>query len=83
MVYLENLVPVNAEKCAANKQPYYVNNDRVAAYNAIFPQLAEEYQVVLLDVADALTDENGILPPTPPWTGCTLPRHGTRSGWPT
>ena len=62
MVYLENLVPVNAEKCAANKQPYYVNNDRVAAYNAIFPQLAEEYQVVLLDVADALTDENGILP---------------------
>lgn len=62
VVYLENLVPVNAEKCAANKQPYYVNNDRVAAYNAIFPQLAEEYQVVLLDVADALTDENGILP---------------------
>ena len=62
VVYLENLVPVNAEKCAANKQPYYVNNDRVAAYNAIFPQLAQEQQVVLLDVADALTDENGILP---------------------
>ena len=62
VIYLENLVPVNAEKCAANKQPSYVNNDRVAAYNAIFPQLAEEEHVVLLDVADALTDENGILP---------------------
>lgn len=62
VIYLENLVPVNAEKCAANKQPSCVNNDRVAAYNAIFPQLAEEEHVVLLDVADALTDENGILP---------------------
>ena len=61
VLYLENLVPVvGRSKC--RQQPYYVNNDRVAAYNAIFPQLAEEYQVVLLDVADALTDENGILP---------------------
>ena len=62
VIYLENLVPVNAEKCKSNKQPSYVNNDRVAAYNAIFPQLAVEENVILLDVADALTDENGILP---------------------
>ncbi len=62
IIYLENLVPVNPDKCAANKQPYYVNNDRVAAYNAIYPQLAQEEQVVLLDVASALSDENGILP---------------------
>lgn len=62
VIYLENLVPVNAQKCAEYKQPYYVNNDRVAAYNAIFPQLAEEHQVILLDVADALTDDNGVLP---------------------
>ena len=39
-----------------------MNNDRVAAYNAIYPQLAEEEHVVLLDVASALSDENGILP---------------------
>lgn len=62
VIYLENLVPVNPEKCKANNQPSYVNNDRVAAYNAIFPQLAEEHQVVLLDVAAGLTDENGALP---------------------
>ncbi len=62
VVYLENLVPVNPAKCKANKQAYYVNNDRVAAYNAIFPRLAEDYQVVLLDVAAALTDEDNILP---------------------
>ncbi|OUO34217.1 GDSL-type esterase/lipase family protein, partial [Flavonifractor sp. An306] len=62
VIYLENLVPVNPDKCKANKQAYYVNNDRVAAYNAIFPQLAQEEHVVLLDVATALSDENGILP---------------------
>ena len=62
VIYLENLVPVNPDKCAANDQPYYVNNDRVAAYNAIYPKLAEEEHVVFLDVAAALSDENGILP---------------------
>lgn len=62
IIYLENLVPVNPEKCKANDQAYYVNNDRVAAYNAIYPQLAQEEHVVLLDVAGALSDENGILP---------------------
>ena len=62
VIYLENLVPVNPEKCKANDQAYYVNNDRVAAYNAIYPQLAQEEHVVLLDVAGALSDENGILP---------------------
>ena len=62
VIYLENLVPVNPEKCAQYNQPYYVNNDRVAAYNAIYPQLAAEHGAVLLDVASALTDENGILP---------------------
>ena len=62
IIYLENLVPVNPQKCAEYKQPSYVNNDRVAAYNAIYPQLATEHQVALLDVASALSDENGILP---------------------
>ena len=55
VIYLENLVPVNPDKCKANKQAYYVNNDRVAAYNAIFPQLAQEEHVILLDVATALS----------------------------
>ena len=62
VIYLENLVPVNPDKCKANNPPYYVNNDRVADYNAIYPKLAEEEHVVFLDVASALSDENGILP---------------------
>ncbi len=62
IIYLQNLVPVNPEICAQKKQPSYVNNQRVAEYNAIFPQLAQECQVALLDMKSALSDENGILP---------------------
>lgn len=62
VIYLENLVPVNPAKCKANRQPYYVTNDAVYAYNAVFPQLALEKRVVLLDVAAAFSNEDGILP---------------------
>lgn len=62
IIYLQNLVPVNPEICAQKKQPSYVNNDRVADFNSVFPKLAEECQVALVDVKTALSDENGILP---------------------
>lgn len=62
VIYLQNLVPVNPEICAQKNQPSYVNNDRVADFNGVFPQLAQEYRVVLLDMKTALSDENGILP---------------------
>lgn len=62
IIYLQNLVPVNPEICAQKKQPSYVNNQRVAEFNAIFPQLAQECQVALLDIKTALSDESGILP---------------------
>lgn len=62
VIYLQNLVPVNPEICAQKKQPSYVNNDRVADFNEVFPRLAEEQQVVLLDMKSALSDDSGILP---------------------
>ena len=62
IIYLQNLVPVNPEICAQKNQPSYVNNDRVADFNSVFPKLAEECQVALVDVKTALSDENGILP---------------------
>ena len=62
VIYLQNLVPVNPEICAQKKQPSYVNNDRVADFNSVFPKLAEECQVALVDVKSALSDANGILP---------------------
>lgn len=60
IIYLQNQVPVNPTLCAKN-WPSYVNNDKVAVYNGIFEQLAEEKQVVLLDVASALSNSDGIL----------------------
>ena len=62
VIYLQNLVPVNPEICAQKKQPSYVNNQRVADFNSVFPKLAEECQVALVDVKSALSDANGILP---------------------
>ena len=62
IIYLQNLVPVNPDICAQKNQPSYVNNQRVADFNAVFPQLAQECQVALVDVKTALSDENGILP---------------------
>ena len=62
VIYLQNLVPVNPDICAQKKQPSYVNNQRVADFNGVFPKLAEECQVVLVDVKSALSDDTGILP---------------------
>lgn len=60
IIYLQNLAPVNPQLCAKNWSSY-VNNDKVAVYNSIFKQLAEEKQVILLDVASALSNQDGIL----------------------
>ena len=60
IIYLQNQVPVNPTLCAKN-WPSYVNNDKVAVYNEIFTQLAAEKEVVLLDVATALSTPEGIL----------------------
>lgn len=60
IIYLQNQVPVNPTLCAKN-WPSYVNNEKVAVYNEIFTQLAAEKEVVLLDVATALSTPEGIL----------------------
>lgn len=62
VVYLQNLPPINPEKAKANNTPYYVTNEKIAEYNAIIAQVAAEKKAVLVDVAAALSDENGILP---------------------
>lgn len=62
VIYLQNLVSVNPEKCKANKQPYYVTNEKIAVYNDIIADIAEEKHAVLVDVNAALVDETGILP---------------------
>lgn len=58
-VYVQSIIPVNTEKCKANDQLYYVTNENIAAYNETLAAMAEEKQVRLVNVAEALTDEDG------------------------
>lgn len=62
VVYLQNLVSVNPDECAANNQPYYVTNEKIAVYNDIIADVAAEKHAVLVDVNAALVDETGVLP---------------------
>ena len=58
LVVLQTLIPVSAKQEA---QKSYVNNTRIAAYNEVIRQLAEEKQCPYVDVAAAMTDEQGCL----------------------
>ena len=57
-VILQSILPVSAKQ---EEKKTYVNNDRIAAYNEVIYQLAEEKGCALVDVAEAVTDENGCL----------------------
>lgn len=61
-VYLQKLIPVNPQKCSETKQASYVTNEQIAVYNEIIESVAAEKQVYLLDVGEAMVDENGELP---------------------
>ena len=58
LVVLQTLIPVSARQEAKKT---YVNNTRIAAYNEVIRQLAEEKQCPYVDVASAVTDEKGCL----------------------
>lgn len=62
VIYLQNLAPVEEARCRAYGQASCINNDRVAVFNQIFAQLAQECRVALVDIHSALVDENGGLP---------------------
>jgi len=58
-VYIQGTLPVAP---SARAQKDYFNNDRVAEYNAVARQLAEEHQMYYLEVGECLADETGALP---------------------
>ena len=62
VIYLQNLPPVNPQKCKEYGQAYYVTNEKVAVYNEILTRVAADKQVVLVDLASALSGPDGILP---------------------
>lgn len=59
VIYVENIIPISASRSATD--PIY-NNENVNRFNTMIQAVCEEQNVVYLDVASALADENGALP---------------------
>lgn len=57
-IVLQTLMPVSAKQ---EEKKTYVNNARIAAYNEVIKQLAEEKNCPYIDVAEAVVDEDGCL----------------------
>lgn len=57
-IILQSIMPVSAKQ---EEKKSYVNNERIGLYNEVIYQLAEEKDCALVDVAEAVTDENGCL----------------------
>jgi lysophospholipase L1-like esterase len=76
VLYIQSIIPVNAEKCLANSQPAYVTNEAIADYNAALSALCEEKQVPFLDLSQALADETGEVPAEDSADGIHFKRSG-------
>ena len=59
VILLQTILPVSARQ---DTKGSYVNNERIGVYNQVIRTLAEEKDCALVDVAKALTGEDGCLP---------------------
>lgn len=57
-VVLQSIIPVSAKQEAKGS---YVNNTRIAAYNEVLQEIAEEKDCPYVNVAEAVVDEDGFL----------------------
>ena len=63
VIYIQGLIPVNeAQVEEHNGNKYNLSNDHLRVYNDLMRQVAEEKQVVYLDLYSEFADENGSLP---------------------
>ena len=74
-IILQTLLPVSAKQDAKGS---YVNNERIKVYNQVIWDLAEEKDCALVDVAMALTGEDGCLPADLNFDGVHLNPAGCR-----
>ena len=70
---IQSLLPVTASQ---DEKGSYVNNQRILAYNQVWMELSQQYGCPYLNVAEALTDENGCLPEELSFDGVHLNRAG-------
>ncbi|WP_417094251.1 GDSL-type esterase/lipase family protein [Intestinimonas timonensis] len=75
VVYIQSLVPIEPEKAYKTNPAAWLNNDNVARYNELLRQVCADKGVVYVDVASALVNDAGNLPPE----GTTDGIHFTRS----
>ena len=63
VIYIQGLIPLNeGQIVAANGNKYNLTNEHLRVYNGLMRQIAEEKQVVFLDLYSEFVDENGELP---------------------
>lgn len=74
-IVLQSIPPVSARQEAKKT---YVNNARIADYNGVIKDLAEEKQCYFLDVAACLTGGDGLLPKELNFDGIHLNPAGCR-----
>ena len=72
-IVVQSLLPVSAEQ---NAKGSYVNNQRILVYNQIWMELAEENGCDYVNVAEAVTGEDGCLPANMSFDGVHLNRAG-------
>ena len=72
-IVVQSLLPVSAEQDAKGS---YVNNQRILAYNQVWMELAEETGCDYVNIAEAVTGEDGCLPAEMSFDGVHLIRAG-------
>lgn len=72
-IVIQSLLPVSAEQDAKGT---YVNNRRILAYNQVWMELAEENGCGYVNIAEAVTGEDGCLPAEMSFDGVHLNRAG-------
>lgn len=58
VIYVQSILPVSQAKSDSS----VYTNSRIQLYNNLIIQMCEEKQAVYLNVAEAVQDENGVLP---------------------
>ncbi len=62
VIYIQNLIPLNEGMIAQTTGRTYLTNAHLRVYNELIQKVAEEKQVVLLDLYSSFVNEDGELP---------------------
>lgn len=74
-IVIQSILPVSAEIDAEGR---YVNNRRINDYNQVWMELAEEFGVSYMDIAEFVVDAEGCLPKELCYDGVHLNKAGCR-----